>query len=47
MIRVNVTVTTPDGTTSYSGLYRSTTSAAFDAIRRYGAREGKVRAERA
>jgi hypothetical protein len=36
MIRCNVTVSTAEGTTSYSGLFSSTTRAAFDAAARFG-----------
>ena len=47
MVTCRITVTTPAGVVSYTGLFRSTTSAAFDAISRYGARNATVRAERA
>lgn len=47
MIRCNVTVTTAAGVVSYTGLYASTTRAAFDAIRQLGGKQGRVCAKRA
>jgi len=46
MVRCNVTVTTADGVTSYSGLFANTVRAARDAVQRFGLAT-KVRVERA
>lgn len=47
MVNCHITVTTEEGVHSYTGLFPSTVRAAFDAVRRFRARNGRVSVKRA